>query len=573
MNILEKNILVLLIVCAFLIRVWGISFGLPFFFHFDESSYIYTAFYSASNNLRPDIFIHPMLYSYILIILYGMVFLLGFIFASWKSGLEFFSFYVYDPTIFLLVGRIFNVVIGTLSVFLIFKIGKKIYSEIVGLIAAGFLAFSFLHVQESHYLKEDILIGLFSLTCVYVNYQIIKTGKLKYFLISGLLFGLMASLKYHFFILIPPFLYSSLFTAEKIKKIFYAAVTSAFIFFLLNLYILIERKAVYEIISQLSMTTNQWVSSDGYPVWIYNIIYYLKNGLGLPILVLFFAGSIFKKDQRGIMLFLYPATYFLILYLFSGANFSRYLLIILPQVILISAWMISVIASKVTNKIARSITFATLFTIAILPSLTYSLKFDYYLTAQDTRIISKNWIEKNIPANFKIANEGAIRTQYLSVHGPPLSLDIETIDSLIKEAKQKNLTPFYLQALKKANKGRATYTLYGTNRLDLKYDPSTLKHNSLNSTQYYKNNNYCFLITSSWAKGDKDSYSKEFSDSLKQNYMIFKTFRPQIELREDPVWKVDFENLSKVNLKDKFTVGPIIEVYQLKNKICLISAR
>ena len=191
---MARRLLILILVSSTLVRIWGINFGLPFTFHFDEPITLYTAFYLAANNLRPDMFILPMLYPYFMMVILGIYFVLGLTFGLWNSPYRFFVAYVNDPTVFLLLGRIVTLLVGVASVFLTYWVGKRVFSERVGLVASFFLGFSFLHVQESHYINEDVMMGLFSLGSFYLNFRVATSGRLRYYALSGLIIGLAASL-------------------------------------------------------------------------------------------------------------------------------------------------------------------------------------------------------------------------------------------------------------------------------------------------------------------------------------------------------------------------------------------
>lgn len=554
-----------------ILRLLGIHYGLPHLYHFDEQSEIYTSFYAASHLLKPDNFIRPMLYPTLLTIIYLPYFLVGLILKWWSNGFEFFLAYIKDPSAILLIGRLVNTLISILTVVQIFVIGKKLYSVKIGLIATFFLASTFLHVQESHFMKEDTLIGLLSLNLFYFCFLIYRRKRVKYYIFAGLVFGLLASLKYNFFIFIPMIVLS--FLASKFQKITLFIIIFIIVFLIINPYFVINpNNAFGGILSQRSIVALQWVSSENQPIWLYQLTYYFRYGLGEPILLLSCFGVIYlilrgtKKDR---LLISTPLSFMLTLALFGGTNFSRYDVMILPQVVLIAAIFLDKFIQKLKlNK--PNIALLILIFLMIIPSLLRIIKFDYYLSSPDTRTIAKVWIESNIPKETAIVNEGAVRSENPSIYGPPIYLDIESIDSLLKEVNQKGLEGTYLKALLESRKGKIGYHLKGTLTLDSDLNLETLQYHKLKDVQEYVNYNYCYLVHNNWSKGDKtSSFSDQFKDSLDKNYTIIKEFYPNPVLPEDIVWRVNFPILDTINpINNSVISGPIIQIYKLKGHNC-----
>ncbi len=565
--------LLLILILAAALRLWGINFGLPYFFHFDESTDIYGAFFAGSHQLQPHFFYFPMLYPYILLFIYGLLFVVGFGLGAWSSFDRFFIAYLTDPSIFLLLGRLLTTIFSLTTVLLVFWIGKKLYSPRIGILAAFFLSVSFLHVQESHYIKQDVLTGLFSLLIYYFSVRIAKQASTTTYLFCGLILGLFASLKYNFFIVLPTVLLAQLLQAnghlKKFvdQKILLTALTCSAIFIVLNPYLFIKwPQAWSDILQQSKLTTTQWVSSDGQPVWVYYLTFHLKHGLGMPLLLTSLFGCLYLalkyRVKKNLLLISTPAAFFLTLILVGGTNFARYAIMVLPHLSLISAIFLSWLISS--NRLIIIIAI-----LVILPTLVTTIKFDYLMTQPDTRAISKNWIEQNIPIGTKMVLEGAVRSEYLSIYGPPLSLDVKSARKLLLEVKQSGQAGQYLQALTEANQSKKGYDLLGTIRLDYLTNPITQQAIFQPDVSTYVRNNYCYLIQTSWAKSNHQTYTPEFSTSLDEYYSLIKEFKPNPVQAEDPVWRVDFASISQVNIGSAYISGPIIRIYKIRhNQYC-----
>jgi len=172
------NILLFFILTgALLVRLWGINFGLPHIYFGDEGYLIYWAFYSGSHALRPPYYLYAPLIPMILLVEFTSYYLGGYILGVFSSTSGFYISHLADPTILYLIGRVTMAIAGVATVWLVFTVGKTFFSQRIGFLAAFFLAFSFLHVKESHYIKQDVLMGFFVLVSFYFALKILQKGK------------------------------------------------------------------------------------------------------------------------------------------------------------------------------------------------------------------------------------------------------------------------------------------------------------------------------------------------------------------------------------------------------------
>lgn len=95
-----------------------------------------------------------------------------------------------------LVFRIIQSIYGTLSIWLLFLIGRRLFSPEVGLLAALFLSVMPLHIRMSSFFKPDILVLMLTLLAFYWTIQALQTPSLKRYLLVGLAVGLATSGKY-----------------------------------------------------------------------------------------------------------------------------------------------------------------------------------------------------------------------------------------------------------------------------------------------------------------------------------------------------------------------------------------
>ncbi|MCD6358443.1 MAG: glycosyltransferase family 39 protein, partial [Dehalococcoidia bacterium] len=168
-------------VFSFVIRLIGIRFALPTI-SYDEGSIMERVWdMAAAGDLNPHWFRWPSFHFYIdLAILKTMQ-----------------LFVPVTRENFALACRVFEAVIGALTVPVAYFIGRSLYDKPAGLISAFLLAIFPAHVFYSHIGKPDILPIFFELLALLASIYILKTVKLKYYIMAGVFVGLAVSAKYN----------------------------------------------------------------------------------------------------------------------------------------------------------------------------------------------------------------------------------------------------------------------------------------------------------------------------------------------------------------------------------------
>ena len=184
-------ILFVILLVALAVRLVGLQFGLPFAYaRPDETEVAGPAMTYLSGNLRPHFFQWPSLFTYIIAALYasnGGVF--GF--ATGHASLAAFAdsrYHAFAP--FLLIPRTFSLVMGVATVAGVHALGRRVFDDTIGLVAAGFLALAFLHVRDSHFGMSDVTMTLFVLLAVLATVAWQQRGGVPRAIVAGLLVGL-----------------------------------------------------------------------------------------------------------------------------------------------------------------------------------------------------------------------------------------------------------------------------------------------------------------------------------------------------------------------------------------------
>lgn len=88
-----------------------------------------------------------------------------------------------------LIGRAVSALADTLSILVVYLIGRRLFSSYHGLIAASLYAFAVLPIQLSHFWTVDAIAHLFFILGVYAAVEISKTGRFSAYLFFGLALG------------------------------------------------------------------------------------------------------------------------------------------------------------------------------------------------------------------------------------------------------------------------------------------------------------------------------------------------------------------------------------------------
>ncbi|MFQ5921981.1 MAG: ArnT family glycosyltransferase, partial [Anaerolineales bacterium] len=94
-----------------------------------------------------------------------------------------------------IVGRAASALFDTVSVFLIYLIGVRLYSRRVGVLAAAFAATSVLLIQHAHFFVVDSFANTFILAGIYFAVRSMDKGKLPHYVLFGVALGMAVASK------------------------------------------------------------------------------------------------------------------------------------------------------------------------------------------------------------------------------------------------------------------------------------------------------------------------------------------------------------------------------------------
>ncbi|HYP09092.1 MAG TPA: glycosyltransferase family 39 protein, partial [Bryobacteraceae bacterium] len=393
----RRLILAAIVVCGFILRVWGLTFGLPLksnlYIRPDESLLVAAAARFWDTGGHPGFFAYPALMTELCALLY----------LPWKlfgDGIP--SAFSRDPGPFFLIARGLSVAASTASILLVHAIAKRLISATGALMAAAFFAFSPLAVRDAHFGVTDSLLVcllLASLAWPFRNVQWPDIAAL------GAIFGLACSTKYTAILLAPAIglriIMRSLHAPKQaMRNVAIAGACCALVFVLLNPYIFLQQGdssgQVYELFSMFYRT------QPGDTTWsarhaVQQVLRPLQYGPGGPVgFALAAVGAVLLLSTRKSALPVVVAAAVCVAALlpFKHNVPYRYTLPLLP--------LISILAAASLEYPKRALWKNLLASLVIAFTAWNSARLVNILTRPDTRTLAGTWIEKNVPADTPI---------------------------------------------------------------------------------------------------------------------------------------------------------------------------
>ncbi len=324
------------------------------------------------------------------------------------------------------ITRIFSATSSVISIFLFYKILKEKFSGL--LLFTGMTIFTFCigFIQYAHYGVTESFLVMMLLLIFYISTKTLKeidySKQIKTWILLGILIGISIGTKTTAisFVLIPFVVWiQALLKKERhiSKHLIYGLifVSTVFVCFLIvSPYSILNFEKFYE-----SMTYESGVVSGKLmvpynlqffdtPVYVFQLLN-LCVYIGPHIVLLSFGGLLFYifkllKQKRWNDYFLPIIVFTLLYFLYVGGwytKFMRYLLLIIPGVIILALDILRTISK--TNKTKP---FVYLISVAIFVySIGSSLFYLSIFSSSPTRIEASNWIYQNIEPGKKIINE------------------------------------------------------------------------------------------------------------------------------------------------------------------------
>jgi len=97
----------------------------------------------------------------------------------------------------LLISRLLSAFMGALTILVVYRIGKRLFSDVLGLSAAAFFSLSFVHILTSRQIVLDVPMTLFYALAIYFCVRIYQSGRWGAYLAAGFFAGIATATKYN----------------------------------------------------------------------------------------------------------------------------------------------------------------------------------------------------------------------------------------------------------------------------------------------------------------------------------------------------------------------------------------
>ncbi len=303
-----------IILFSMVLRVIGIKFGLPMAYHNDEPVLVLATQQFFSGDFDPHNFLYPSFLMYVM----HLVERIYYLFVATPPDLS---------TLYIL-SRLTVGLFGGATVWLIIIIGKTLFNKYIGLAAGLILAVAHLHVVNSHFATTDVPLTFFILLTLYFAIKMALDGRLKYYILTAVSFGLTVSIKIPGAVLFVSILIAHLYYVKKHFDINYSAIfkryTRNYPFLFLSFTIsIIIGALVYLVFKNFAFIANDILHVIKINLWLkYFDKIVLRTGLAAPkYALMFFMMSLFafltapvwliKIKNLLLLVFVSVATFFL----------------------------------------------------------------------------------------------------------------------------------------------------------------------------------------------------------------------------------------------------------------------
>jgi len=414
----EAWLLGAILMAALIGRCWGLDYGSPYAFgNEDEFPVVRNAMsFGALRTLRPNFFNYPALQSYLIFAMFGLQFCIGKVAHIFSSAVDFALLFSIKPGVFHTIARIPSALLGTVTVALVYALGRRIHGAKTGVVAATLLTFSALHASKSHWALPDVPMTCLTTASLYFMWRHIEDGTRRWSILAGLALGLAISTKYNAGILIVPLILAHGFAARDAephghmalataRRIVVPLVTVAAGFIAGSPYWLLDFSRYFTAFRYESnhMSVGHIGQTPIAPwLWCITDLIATEQVLGVALLC-GIAYALVRRTRSDWLMLTHIALAFAVIGSWSKAGLY-YLLPLWPPMCLLAARSLVDLQSRVARASARSVwALAALSAVVVAPSAVAIVREDLSLSRQDTRVDAKEWIEKNISVDSRIA--------------------------------------------------------------------------------------------------------------------------------------------------------------------------
>lgn len=552
-------LLIVVIVLALALRLDGSRYRM----YQDETIYIFQTMSVGQLDLAE---VHVGIAPILLFGFYALVYGLGYLLGLFRSVQDFLAVYYTDMYTFFLLGRVAEAIMGTLSVLVLYLLGKKMWNRRVGLIAAFFMSISYVDVNVSQIARGQAFATFFIIASFYFIYQVYERGWGRDYLLAVFFGGLAGAIRIMSLYLLMPLVVAHFARGNHLKsfksfsrsllQIVGASLGMIGFMFLSNPDNWFHPQRMIEhplsILGMVGVVSKESVTIGSYRL---SPIYYLTEGLpmayGWVMVIIVGAGFIYAllhwKDRRNWIILSGALSYLIVVSKGSIASFrylfpSSFLFLLLGSVFVIG----SSERIKVSSARRSAILCFSLLLIGIQP-VWYVLQKNRIRIAPRTQVISAEWIFQNVPHGAVVAADS------MGELGPDLK-KFPVIDYEIFNLSDQELIELYRKRIASEPGGSRVLKSFIENPPYPRYRIFNLGTRELVDLEMLKREKVEYVVTSSRVRElvSEQHIKAKFPDIYQSRRGLYS-------------WLKENGELIKSFSPDSGIVGPTINIYRLRS--------
>lgn len=395
----DKRVLYLsLLVLAAALRLVPLLAGAPVW-HPDEFNYTYFPLLFLDGSPKPYFYYYPHFHHYLLAALYALFLTLQSLLMGWSFGQTTAHYYFWQTDDILLIGRLASALLGTGSVVFLALIARRLYGDRAAVACTAFAAVSALAVRQAPLAASDVPMTFWFTAALWAALRLATCERLRDYALAAVFIGLAAASKYHGALIASAvaFVHLQLHRSPFDKRLLWAAFVSAATFFVASPYVLIEYARFAQDFRAVIQHVTEGRDNLGPAAW-YHIRFTLWHNLGplgaiLSLLGIWSAA----KSAAGRVLLVSFAVYYITIS--SGSLvFVRYALPVVALQCALAAGGVALVRDRRWR--------TGLLVLALLQPTYNALSITQLLTAPDTRMQARQFLEQQVPAGSALANFG-----------------------------------------------------------------------------------------------------------------------------------------------------------------------
>lgn len=423
--------LLLILFVAAATRLWGLGFGLPYTQARPDETFIIDGARALLSGQLPRFYDYPWLYIFMVALLYVGYFVWGAITGTFNSVADMIASWPFHWQPFFLISRALSAAFGIATVYVVYRLGRRLWDETTGLIAAFLLSVAFINVRDSHFGTTDAALTFFIVGSMALLMDAHLSGRRSRFLAAGVVAGLGAATKYNAVLLGPSILVSYAVhiagtanrrEAARDPRIWQFTIPFLCAFAIGIPFVVLDRARFLDAMRLLMQSMQQGHGeAAGLGLgWVHHIRFSLRYGIGIPLLIAGAAGMVLlliKQPGVGLVLLSFPLLYYGV----AGSIrnlFFRYIIPIVPFLCLTAAFAIERLTSFAVDRWARTASARTqqlrvaaaAAAIAVgvaAPSMWSIWQFDRVISNTDNRVLVAQWFQQNVPPGSTVVQSGS----------------------------------------------------------------------------------------------------------------------------------------------------------------------